>query len=716
MSGIRSTVPLASANGSTMPAATLEELTREAAEIRKRWSGRTLDTFSLADIGSACLYRHKSLILKLAHDSYIRDLQDSSAVPSLSEYCQRYACLSEPLKQSIYNMLEVQEYAIKHPSLFSAQPCFEWPQAGDEFLNFRIIEELGRGASGRVFLCESRNLGNKQVVLKVEPGRSSTEAALLGKLRHRNITPISWADFDKSMNATFMCMPFLGRSTLADLISLMPSEGPPVSGAIVETASRLWIRETDVYAIPINPNSHTFSVRSSYITRVVRLAQDLADGLAFVHGEAITHGDIKPSNVLLAPGDCVYLLDFNLGRANQTVCTKYGGTPPYMAPERVKQILLNSEKLPNVEEGIAADVFSFGVLLYELLTGKLPFEVSSGAASLESVFIGLSKLHASPYPSIRTRNPAVGASLSRLVDRCLETDPALRPRRMQDIVEWLNTLNAPPQRLGRFARRNPKVSLLTGCTLGGAVLFASNMYLMQPPHVEQLYRRAVVARESGDLLASVGFLNEAILVEPRDARLRLLRAQAYNEAEDYARAAVDLLHLERFFPTATNKAYQAYNTQLMGNHTSAALKYENAIRNGMGNSAVLNNLCLAYFLREESVPAAKLVELTQPLIEKALALNPDSAQVRMTAFTFFRRHPQRLEKSMIAETQIHVEWLATYLPNRVSISKAIYGYYSTLARHGLIEAGIVEEARQRMSEATNSEPFNRLMDPLDCEK
>ena len=715
MSDAKSTISVVNSAGSTRPAAKLDQLAREAAKIREHWKTRSLAVESTADLDSTCFNRHKSLVLKLARDSYVRDVHVNSSGIALDDYCQRYDWLGEPLQKSIFNMLEVQEYAIEHPEIFEATNSFEWPKVGEVFLKFQILEELGRGATGRVYLCESKNLGNKQLVLKVEPGKNETEAALLGKIKHAHITPISWADYDAALDATFLCMPFYGRSTLADLVKTFPAEELPKSGQIIDTASRLWVRQSDVYAIQAQKKTHASTFGSSYVTRVLRLARDLADGLEFVHCQGIAHGDIKPSNVLLSPTGHVYLLDFNLGRARQSTCYRYGGTPPYMSPERVKQVRDNQLDLPSTDDCIAGDIFSFGVLFYELLTGKPPFELSSRHDTAELACERMAQLHERGYQSAVSRNPNVGKRLSGIVDRCLEADPSKRPANMEEISKELQSLVTPSRRFSRAIRRNPRSSASAVLLIASAGIFLGYWLSTRPPLQERLYHHAVAAREQGNFKASLQFLDESMLIKPDHYSTRLLRAKIFNDLGEYSKSAVELLYLERLFPSPRITAYEAYNDQFLGKHAGAALGYEHAIRKGFSNSAILNNLILAYHLRVGRSSSKDLAKLTTPLIKEALILNPNSSQIRMTAFNCIRSYPRCFEQDLVDAAKVHIDWLTKNHPNRICVLKAIHDYYSVLARHGLASEAQLKESQQRLDSATDSTLFKRFMDPLDVE-
>lgn len=143
------------------------------------------------------------------------------------------------------------------------------------------------------------------------------------------------------------------------------------------------------------------------------------EGLNAAHDKGILHGDIKPENIMLTPDGRVKVLDFgvarrfSLGNANEatlTVATLSGameGTPAYMAPEVLMQKPYDGR----------ADLFSMGLVCYEILGGKQPFETDSMAGTLASV------LHTEP-PPIEQLNPKVSSSVSAVVQTMLVLVPA----------------------------------------------------------------------------------------------------------------------------------------------------------------------------------------------------------------------------------------------------------------------------------------------------
>jgi serine/threonine protein kinase len=159
------------------------------------------------------------------------------------------------------------------------------------------------------------------------------------------------------------------------------------------------------------------------------LVAHVADALAVAHGMAVIHRDVKPSNVMLAKDGSVKLLDFGLARGagiDMATLTRTGtivGTPSYMSPEQFDTHGVDDR----------SDIYSLGILLFEMLTGKLPFHAQTP--------VGVAILHKTePARAPRTLRPDIPAWLDRIVLRCLEKDPA---RRFASAAELAGELRRP---------------------------------------------------------------------------------------------------------------------------------------------------------------------------------------------------------------------------------------------------------------------------------
>ncbi|HEY1377600.1 MAG TPA: protein kinase [Gemmataceae bacterium] len=292
---------------------------------------------------------------------------------------------------------------------------------------YKLLEHLGSGGMGRVYLCEHTRMG-RRVAIKVLPADKATDSICLERffrearasaaLDHPNIVRAHDIDRDDSGRAPlhFLVMEYVDGSSLQDIVSRCG----PLS-----------------------------------VERACHYVRQAACGLQHAHGAGLVHRDIKPANLLLDRSGLVKILDLGLARffhdASDDLTRKLDvraliGTADYLAPEQAA----NSHAAD-----IRADIYSLGVTFYFLLTGRSPFKDGTVAQKLL-----YHRLHR-PEPVTAVR-PDVPAGVARVIDRMLAKDPADRYQTPAEVAAaldpWTVTPIPPPPesempRLSRAAQR-----------------------------------------------------------------------------------------------------------------------------------------------------------------------------------------------------------------------------------------------------------------------
>ncbi len=352
------------------------------------------------------------------------------------------------------------------------------PKAGDEFLGFRLIAELGSGTFGRVFLSRQAELADRLAVVKIAP-RQIGESRMLAQLQHPHIIPIH--SVHETSNLQVVCMPFLGTTTLdhvlRDLRTLpaLPVGGKYLLDRIEAEGRKLVAMTAGAVAEPAGFTDGAFGARlarMSYVNAILALAARLADALAHAHARGIVHQDLKPANILLAHDGSPVLLDFNLAddrdlrRSARTALL--GGSLPYMAPEQLRAF---HDGTGRGDE--RSDLYSLGIIVFELLTGRELIE--PGYNTLSELLERMAFLRSRPT-SVRQWNAQVSPATEAIVHRCLEPEPSKRYQSARELSEDLGCqlqhlpLRHTPEpsireRAVKCIRRHPRLTVAAGASI-----------------------------------------------------------------------------------------------------------------------------------------------------------------------------------------------------------------------------------------------------------
>jgi tetratricopeptide (TPR) repeat protein len=493
---------------------------------------------------------------------------------------------------------------------------------GQQVDSLVIVEELGQGALGRVYLCREPALGERQVVLKVSPA-GICEAFTLGQLRHPNIVPIHFFRKDLRNGLSAICMPFLGRSTLQDVLSLAWQHGQPASGHIVLDAARRRERASDQTMSSANDDIQF--LLGSYVDCIVHIGAKLAAALAHVHSLGIVHGDLKPSNVLLTPHAEPLLMDFNLSGNQRLDRSARGGTLPYMPPEQLEGVLNAPAQLDAYDQ--RSDVFSLGVLLYELLGGRLPFPMGKSSADLGDAaqeLLGRQKQGSAPL-SLGGGNPS--ESLNRILSRCIAWRPKDRYASARELEEDLQRYLRPLQRATRRVAAHRRTNRAVVATVAACLAIGSTYCLLRPPAHQRLLDQGLTSLQAGDLAAAEAAFTQAVAISPEfaQARLALGRAQLNQGKLDDAMNSFQQVLDSADGPQAA--ALIGYCWSLKGAHVEATPWYLRATASGYRTASVYNNLGVAYEAAAD-MNAEEKREAIERNLDAALRLAPESETIQ----------------------------------------------------------------------------------------
>jgi serine/threonine-protein kinase len=479
--------------------------------------------------------------------------------PSVEEYVDQYPELADGIREVFPAMAMMEDVAEADASILSGSRPGSLgghaPSAPGRLGDFRIIREVGRGGMGVVYEAEQISLG-RHVALKVLPHQGAAgstklrrflfEAKAAARLHHSNIVPVYGVGDQDGVH--YYAMQFINGQGLDVVFAELRAEAEgsatmtlSVTASLMATGSFRLDRDTSGTAVsevmsgedvaqskssadfaeeapavaaivvPPTPSPQATGQRTAYFRAAARVGRDVAEALAYAHGQGILHRDIKPSNLLLDVDGNVWITDFGLatgeGAGGLTETGDVVGTLRYMAPER-----FDGWSDPR------SDVYSLGATLYELLTLRPLFDDSNRARLMKMV------AHQAPVPPRRV-DPSIPLDLETIVLKAIAKEPSHRYDSAEQMAEDLRRYLegrpilarriGPLERLSRWSRRNPTVAASLAAVFLTLSLAIVGMAL--------LWRRAEGQRRRADDLLEL-------------SELRLRDAEMHRAADDRNRA------------------------------------------------------------------------------------------------------------------------------------------------------------------------------------
>jgi serine/threonine protein kinase len=258
---------------------------------------------------------------------------------------------------------------------------------------YEILEDIGRGGMAQVYKARQLSLGRTVAIKEIKPAiaaspelveRFKREARAAASLIHENIVQV-YNFGEPREDSLFIVMEYVDGFDLRTLLGKSARVPPRIAAIIV---------------------------------------RELARALAYAHARGLIHRDVKPANIMVSNHGEVKLMDFGIVREMDSDLTKTGaflGTPNYMAPEQY----LGEDITP------ATDIFSLGVVLFEILTGEKPWKADGEGALAK-------KVRTETEPRVRSLNPAVPRRLQKIVHLCLRKKAARRPADAEELARLLD--------------------------------------------------------------------------------------------------------------------------------------------------------------------------------------------------------------------------------------------------------------------------------------
>ena len=320
------------------------------------------------------------------------------------------------------------------------------PQLGERFGDFQLIALLGAGAFSRVYLATQASLAGRYVALKVVR-KTLDEPAHLARLQHTGIVPLY--SLHRIGEYSALCMPYFGSATLADWLGEQSEAVRRDGQSLVSTVEAAAHQLTSTWNGSESGNEAALTKAEAERVRIwnstagqplqklsgldsrsflLWFARHIAAALAHAHERGIVHGDLKPANILLRNDGEPALIDFNLAKESAEAAPDWaGGTLPYMSPEQLQMMLGK-----RFQTSATADVFSLGIILFQVVENRLPFAAPRSCAEIDIETALESRKTAL---SVTNANATVG--LRAIIAKCLEFKPENRYSSATQLLEDL---------------------------------------------------------------------------------------------------------------------------------------------------------------------------------------------------------------------------------------------------------------------------------------
>ena len=294
---------------------------------------------------------------------------------------------------------------------------------------YELQQPLGKGGMATVYRAHDQRL-NRPVAIKMLHPQYTADADFLQRFEHE-----AQAAAGLSAHPAIVEVYDVGSENNAPFIVMELVEGRDLGQVIAQEG-------------PLPPE------------RAIRIAEQVADGLEYAHQRGFVHRDVKPGNIMLTANDEARITDFGIAKSVQSTAVTQAdmtfGTADYIAPEQAQGLPVTAQ----------SDVYSMGIVVYEMLTGHLPFTGDTPMA------VALQQVQQAP-PPLRQWNPAVPATLETIVLAALSKDPRQRPASAKAFATMLREY--------RTARNQPTMAMGTVGAGSGATTVTAPVPAVQPP-------------------------------------------------------------------------------------------------------------------------------------------------------------------------------------------------------------------------------------------
>lgn len=437
-----------------------------------------------------------TLLLKL-----VEEFSENKGI-NVEDYCKQFPQHREQLLNKL------------RTAKFIKNNLCEEDLSNKEFGEYHILQELGRGGMGIVFLAVQPSLSRLVTIKVLPPGFALDQAALknfqkeakiIAKFNHPNIIPVFSFANEKGVNYIVMgYVPGPSLKELVDKLRPIPKLENVKASTIKDIVWAFSGEKQDASRQSITLKRSSLFWEQSYYEFAAAIGTEISEAISYAHQNGIFHGDLKPSNILLTPDFIPMVVDFGLAqdikKLSEDKPTEFSGTLLYAAPEQIKDNIVNAK----------TDIWSLGATLYELLTLNIPFRGSSFEKTVEKI------MKTAPLP-LRYYNRKIPVELEIIVLKCMENRPEKRYNSAAelacDLRHYLQSkpIKAKPAGLSlrayKWMKRNPGTAIWI---LAAVLLGAASSFLLFNKKIQDIVKDGTSALDNAQYSAAVNNYTQAM--------------------------------------------------------------------------------------------------------------------------------------------------------------------------------------------------------------
>jgi tetratricopeptide (TPR) repeat protein len=340
-------------------------------------------------------------------------------------------------------------------------------------------------------------------------------------------------------------------------------------------------------------------------------------------------------------------------------------------------------------------------MIYQLLAGNTPFQVSADVTDPIEAANSLLASQKSHRPQLRSINSHVNAELEKLVHDCLALNPAHRPQTMHELERRLRAQSRPAARVRRMVRARPLWAIFFSCAFLAACVWGAAAFMTRPPYHVRQVARGIAYQNDGQYQDALECFGRALESDPDDKRALFEQSRTYLMLNNLLAASAGFTRLAIESGDLASAAYTGYCFNLKYEPGAAIAWYRRALDSGYETIGLCNNLGISYALGRSTLGDLERFDAAEYFLNRAVELDPRSVTVRANLVTLAIMRYDRDPNCELKPAVKHLEVLLAAMPHDPKVMTGAVQLYSVLSLRDEAYVGKAMEAIKSSIRAGN---------------